>query len=77
MIPVAGAVIGGLVGGPVGLLAGFKLAGVATAVGGGVVGYQGAKYIKKKRDQKVDIELQKLTNKEDESNSVSGKEKTA
>ena len=61
MIPVAGAVVGGLVGGPIGLLAGFKIAGLAAAVGGGVVGYQGGKYMKRKHDKRVEVELNNLS----------------
>ena len=37
MFPLLGMVIGGAVGGPVGLVAGIKLGGLA-AVGGGLVG---------------------------------------
>ncbi|XP_048338656.1 syntaxin-17 isoform X2 [Sphaerodactylus townsendi] len=33
-LPLAGALIGGIVGGPIGLLAGFKVAGIAAALGG-------------------------------------------
>lgn len=61
VIPLAGAVVGGLVGGPIGLLAGFKLAGAAAAVGGGIAGYQGGKYLKKKHDHKVETELENLS----------------
>ena len=61
MIPVAGAVVGGLVAGPIGLLAGFKLAGCVAAVGGGVAGYQGGKYWKKKHDKNVEMELAHLS----------------
>ncbi|XP_007895625.2 syntaxin-17 [Callorhinchus milii] len=58
MLPVAGALIGGLVGGPVGLLAGFKIMGVAAAVSGGVLGFTGGKMLQKKRQQKIDKEVQ-------------------
>ena len=61
MIPVAGAVVGGLIGGPIGLIAGFKMAGVAAAVGGGVLGYQGGKVLKRKRDESVDNALTNLS----------------
>ena len=37
MFPLAGALIGGTVGGPIGLVAGAKLGGLA-ALGGGVIG---------------------------------------
>ena len=61
MIPVAGACIGGLLGGPIGLIAGFKMAGVAAAVGGGFIGYQGGKIIRKKRDESIDAALSNLS----------------
>eukprot|EP00795_Rhopilema_esculentum_P013249 gene13249-4079_t len=62
MVPLAGAVVGGLIGGPIGLIAGFKVAGVAVAtVGGGVVGFQGGKMLKNKRNEKVEMELEKLS----------------
>lgn len=61
MLPVAGAVVGGLLGGPIGLIAGFKMAGVAAAIGGGVVGYQGGKMIKRRRDESVDAALSNLS----------------
>lgn len=38
MLPLAGAVICGAVAGPIGLLSGFKLGGMAAAVGGSVIG---------------------------------------
>jgi hypothetical protein len=38
MIPVAGAVIGGALAGPVGLIAGLKVGKIA-AVGGGIIGW--------------------------------------
>jgi len=61
MIPVAGACIGGLLGGPIGLIAGFKMAGVAAAVGGGFIGYQGGKMIRRKRDEAIDSEISNLS----------------
>ncbi|CAB3978693.1 syntaxin-17-like, partial [Paramuricea clavata] len=61
ILPVIGAVVGGVVGGPVGLLAGFKAATVLTAVGGGVIGYKATSYIKDKREEAVDSELERLT----------------
>ncbi|XP_047555005.1 syntaxin-17 [Lutra lutra] len=56
-LPVAGALIGGVVGGPIGLLAGFKVAGIAAALGGGVLGFTGGKLIQRKK-QKM---MEKLT----------------
>ena len=61
VLPAIGAVVGGVVGGPVGLLAGFKAATLLTAVGGGVIGYKATSYIKNKRNEAVDSELEKLT----------------
>ena len=48
------------------MLAGFKLAGVAAAVGGGVAGYQGGKYLKNKHDARVEVELSNLSKKDDD-----------
>uniref|UniRef100_UPI00398E5DEB syntaxin-17 n=1 Tax=Pristiophorus japonicus TaxID=55135 RepID=UPI00398E5DEB len=57
MLPVAGALIGGVMGGPIGLLAGFKVAGVAAAVSGGILGFTGGRMLLKKQQQKIDQEL--------------------
>ncbi|XP_078279708.1 syntaxin-17 isoform X2 [Rhinoraja longicauda] len=57
MLPVAGALIGGVIGGPIGLLAGFKVAGAAAAVGGGILGFTGGRMLLKKQQQKIDQEL--------------------
>ncbi|CAK9802925.1 STX17 [Anthophora plagiata] len=53
MYPLAGAVIGTCIGGPVGLLAGLKVGGL-TALGCGILGFTGASLLKKK-----EIEMQK------------------
>lgn len=53
-LPVAGALIGGVVGGPIGLLAGFKLAGIAAVVGGGVLGFTGGKLIQRKKQKMIE-----------------------
>lgn len=45
-VPVVGAVVGCLVGGPVGMLAGFKVAGVLTAALGSYAGYRGGRLLK-------------------------------
>ncbi|XP_067304689.1 syntaxin-17 [Pseudorasbora parva] len=60
VLPVAGAVVGGVLGGPLGLLAGFKVAGVATAVGGGLLGFAGGNIIQRKRKERIDLQLQQL-----------------
>ena len=48
-LPLVGAVLGLCLGGPVGVLAGVKLGGVA-AVGGSILGYTGASVIKEQRE---------------------------
>ncbi|XP_070798041.1 syntaxin-17 isoform X2 [Pituophis catenifer annectens] len=52
-LPVAGALLGGIVGGPIGLLAGFKVAGLAAALGGGVLGFTGGKLIQRKKQKMI------------------------
>ncbi|XP_016080504.1 PREDICTED: syntaxin-17 [Miniopterus natalensis] len=51
VLPVAGALLGGAVGGPIGLLAGFKVAGIAAALGGGVLGFTGGKLIQRRKQK--------------------------
>merc|ERR1719369_1644679 len=48
-LPLVGAMFGLCLGGPVGVLAGAKLGGVA-AVGGSILGYTGASVIKDQRE---------------------------
>ncbi|KAF4103149.1 syntaxin-17 [Onychostoma macrolepis] len=60
VLPVAGAVVGGVLGGPLGLLAGFKVAGVAAAMGGGLLGFAGGNLIQRKRKERIDLQLQQL-----------------
>ncbi len=60
VLPVAGALVGGVLGGPLGLLAGFKVAGVAAAVGGGLLGFAGGNLIQQKRKERIDLQLQEL-----------------
>ena len=60
-MPLTGAVIGAVVGGPVGLLAGFKIAGVFTALGGGYLGYKGGKAIKDQHKRKVEKSMRNLS----------------
>ncbi|XP_064646753.1 syntaxin-17-like [Lineus longissimus] len=59
--PVAGALLGGVVGGPVGLVAGAKL-GLAAAIGGGLLGLTSGGLIKRHRDRQTDMEMKKLEN---------------
>uniref|UniRef100_A0A9J8CNP1 Syntaxin 17 n=2 Tax=Cyprinus carpio TaxID=7962 RepID=A0A9J8CNP1_CYPCA len=60
VLPMAGAVVGGVLGGPLGLLAGFKVAGVAAAVGGGLLGFAGGNLIQRKKKERIDLQLQHL-----------------
>ncbi|XP_076304197.1 syntaxin 17 [Tachypleus tridentatus] len=61
MFPVTGALVGGILGGPLGLMAGFKLAGVAAAVGGGVLGFTSGKFIQRRSEKTRDLELKELS----------------
>lgn len=57
--PIAGAVLGGCIGGPIGLMAGFKLGGLA-AIGCGVIGFTGGQFLKKKQQTEVKTEVDLL-----------------
>ncbi|XP_044064594.1 syntaxin-17 isoform X2 [Siniperca chuatsi] len=61
VLPVAGALLGGVIGGPLGLLAGFKAAGVAAALGGGALGFAGGNLVRKHHKAQVDIQMKQLT----------------
>lgn len=61
VLPVAGALLGGVLGGPLGLLAGFKVAGVAAAMGGGALGFAGGNLVQKHRKARVDLKMKQLT----------------
>lgn len=61
VLPVAGALLGGVLGGPLGLLAGFKVAGVAAALGGGALGFAGGNLVQKHRKARVDRQMKQLT----------------
>ncbi|KAM3929813.1 syntaxin-17 [Leptodactylus fuscus] len=50
LLPAAGALIGGIVGGPIGLMAGLKMGGIATAIGGGLLGFTGGKVLQRKKE---------------------------
>ncbi|KAK2146959.1 hypothetical protein LSH36_576g00049 [Paralvinella palmiformis] len=60
MFPVAGALLGGAIGGPVGLVAGVKLGGLA-AITGGLAGFTGGHILKIHRNKSTETELQKLS----------------
>ncbi|XP_054719008.1 syntaxin-17-like [Uloborus diversus] len=61
-LPIAGAVIGGLVLGPVGALAGLKLFGsVACLASGSVLGFGAGLKLKQKQQASNDIEMKALT----------------
>ncbi|KAK7790819.1 hypothetical protein R5R35_008601 [Gryllus longicercus] len=57
--PLAGALIGGCLGGPVGLFAGMKLGGLA-ALGCSVLGFTGGKFLKKKQEEENNHEIEML-----------------
>ncbi|TNN75664.1 Syntaxin-17 [Liparis tanakae] len=61
VLPVAGALLGGVLGGPLGLLAGFKVAGLAAALGGGALGFASGKLVQKHRKARVDEQMKQLT----------------
>lgn len=62
MFPIAGAVIGGVIAGPVGLVAGLKIGGMA-GLAGGAIGFTGGKLIGKRQKKVVETELQNLSEK--------------
>lgn len=51
--PMCGALLGSCIGGPIGLIVGLKAGGLA-ALGGGLVGFAGGKYIKEEGAEVVD-----------------------
>lgn len=53
--PVTGAVIGGCLGGPIGLFVGMKAGAAALAIGG-LLGFQGGRFLKTKLKQSTDVE---------------------
>ncbi|KAL5005734.1 hypothetical protein ScPMuIL_016892 [Solemya velum] len=56
IIPLTGALLGAVVAGPVGLLVGAKIGGLA-AIGGGVAGAASGKILQKRQDQIVETEM--------------------
>ncbi|TNN02555.1 hypothetical protein fugu_010042 [Takifugu bimaculatus] len=52
--------LGGVLGGPLGLLAGFKAAGVAAALGGGALGFAGGRMVQKQRKAQLDLRMKQL-----------------
>ncbi|KAM8826200.1 syntaxin-17 isoform 1-T3 [Synchiropus picturatus] len=61
ILPVAGALLGGVIAGPLGLLAGFKVAGVAAALGGGALGYASGNIVQKHRRSHLEMQMKQLT----------------
>lgn len=61
VLPVAGALLGSVIGGPLGLLAGFKAVGVAAALGGGVLGFAGGSMVQKQRKTQLDLRSKQVT----------------
>ncbi|XP_072317289.1 syntaxin-17 [Eucyclogobius newberryi] len=61
VLPIAGALLGGVIAGPLGLLAGFKAAGVVAAVGGGALGFAGGNAVQKHRRANLDLQMKRLT----------------
>ncbi|GAB6020569.1 hypothetical protein CHUAL_003249 [Chamberlinius hualienensis] len=59
IIPVAGAIVGGCIGGPVGMFAGLKVGAAAVALGG-LIGFTSGRLFKKKIDRGVAIEMYNL-----------------
>ncbi|XP_071942735.1 syntaxin-17-like isoform X2 [Antedon mediterranea] len=56
ILPLSGAIVGGLVGGPIGLYAGAKIGLLATG-GGALVGYAGGRVLKTNINKANDIEM--------------------
>lgn len=61
VLPIAGAVLGTVVAGPFGLIAGAKIGGLIGVAGGGAVGYLGGRIFKKRHEKATEMELAKLS----------------
>lgn len=63
--PVTGAFLGGVIGGPIGLVAGLKVGGIA-AIGCGIAGYTGGRFLNnfKKTESVSDESQSNITNME-------------
>ncbi|XP_057690376.1 syntaxin-17 [Corythoichthys intestinalis] len=60
MLPLAGALLGGVLAGPLGLIIGLKTAG-AAAVGGSALGFAGGKMVKKYNKRLLGLQMKQLT----------------
>lgn len=60
LYPVAGAFIGTCIGGPIGLLAGLKIGGLA-AIGGSLLGFAGGSGLKKMQETATTESVQDMT----------------
>uniref|UniRef100_A0A6P7GFG9 Syntaxin-17 n=1 Tax=Diabrotica virgifera virgifera TaxID=50390 RepID=A0A6P7GFG9_DIAVI len=63
--PVTGAFLGGMIGGPIGLVAGLKIGGVA-AVTCAIAGYTGGRWFKKKNLEEITQETEPVTEQDGE-----------
>ncbi|KAK2187020.1 hypothetical protein NP493_180g02010 [Ridgeia piscesae] len=60
LFPLTGALLGGAVGGPIGLVAGAKLGGLA-ALSGGVIGFTGGRFWSRRQEKIVETEMANLS----------------
>ncbi|XP_062584894.1 syntaxin-17-like [Saccostrea cucullata] len=61
IFPVAGALLGTVVAGPVGLIAGAKIGGVMGVGIGGTAGFLGGRFLKKRQNQVTEVELKNMS----------------
>lgn len=71
ILPIAGALIGTVVAGPVGFFAGAKIGGAVGLVGGGVAGFAGGKIVKSRQNDITKIEMTNLSEKKSNDDSKS------